>query len=105
VGEFLERRGWRWTLAAGSRGPIDLLARRGQVRVAAQIKATREDRISTRRLRPADEQRLRSAATRETADPILALACRNYVWFISVVTGDLLLEGTLRPPRYDYRGS
>jgi Holliday junction resolvase len=58
VGEFLERRGFHWRRAPGSRGSIDLLAENGEIRCGIQIKATRKDLISYARLTIDSERRL-----------------------------------------------
>ncbi len=103
IAEFLERRGWDWKIARGSRGPIDLLIRRGRQQIAIQVKATRAESISSSRLGPAEEQRFRRAAARRGARPVVALAVRNEVWFEGVPDGRTLLTGKLRRLHYEYR--
>jgi len=41
VGKFLGRHGFRWRQVPGSRGPFDLVARRGSECWLVQVKATR----------------------------------------------------------------
>jgi len=102
VAEFLGRRGLHWGRAQGSRGPVDLVAERGALRLAIQVKATRSDFTSYMRLRRRDETGLiRSAAARK-ARPALALVSRNYVWLVSVPDGNLTERGELRPVQYEY---
>ncbi|SRR6266571_2104654 len=45
VGEFLERNGFEWGRAPGSRGPVDFVAKKGRRPVAVQVKSTRKDCI------------------------------------------------------------
>ncbi len=77
LGEFLERRGFDWERAQGSRGPVDLIAKRGALRLAIQVKATRSDFTNYTRLSPQDETRLIRSAARHRARPTLALVSRN----------------------------
>lgn len=103
VGEFLERRGWRWAVARASRGPADIVAERGRTRIAIQVKATRSDFVSYGRLRADPESHLRLHASRASAQPILALVSRNHVWLLSVPDQRLLSSGSLRRLRHVYR--
>ena len=100
MAEFLERRGFAWARAAGSRGPVDLIAKRGSLRLAIQVKATRGDSTSYTRLPRRDETRLIRSAARREAKPSLALVSRNYFWLVSVPEESLLVEGELKPLRY-----
>jgi hypothetical protein len=58
VAEFLERRGFDWGRARGSRGPVDLLAERSKTRLAIQVKSTRRDVTSYTRLSLSEEMGL-----------------------------------------------
>jgi Holliday junction resolvase len=102
VGEFLERRGFSPARAQGSRGPVDLMAEKGRLRLAIQVKATRADTTSYTRLGPADETRLKRSAAARRAEPALALVCRDYLWLVSVRDERLIMEGDLKPLRRDY---
>jgi Holliday junction resolvase len=102
VGEFLERRGFNWKRAAGSKGSIDLVAWKGRVRLGIQIKATRKDYISYTRMDIDSEQRLMRDAKSLKVNPMLSLVSKNYAWFITVPDGKLLLEGELKSLKYDY---
>jgi Holliday junction resolvase len=102
VGEFLERRGFQWTRAPGSRGSIDLLAENGEIRCGIQIKATRKDLISYTRLTIDSERKLLAEAGKLGVKPLLALVSRNHVGFFVVPSGKLLLKGKLRPLQYEY---
>ena len=104
VAEFLERRGFACGRALGSRGPVDLVAEKSTLRLAIQVKATRDDFTSYTRLRPGDETSLRRSAAPRRARPVLALVSRNYVWLISVPDQDLMVQGELKPLRYEYPG-
>ena len=102
VGEFLRRRGFECRRARGSRGPVDLVAQRGRLKLAIQVKATRGDSTTYTRLGPRDEARLLRAATARRARSALALVSRNYVWLVSVPDDKVIVEGDLKPLRYDY---
>lgn len=102
VAEFLERRGYDWGRAAGSRGAVDLIAKKGRQSLAIQVKATRNDSISYTRLTPDEEAKLLDYTDGNTATPVLALVTRNYVWFLSVPDGEELLKGSLKPLKYQY---
>src|SRR5258708_14697219 len=102
MGEVLERRGFKWGRAASSQGPIDLIAARGRLRLAIQVKATRSEFTSYIRLSPRDEIRLIRSAAGRKASPTLALVSRNYFWLISVPDEILIEEGTLTTLRYLY---
>jgi Holliday junction resolvase len=104
LGEFLQRRGFYCERARGSRGPVDLIAARGRLRLAVQVKATRSDSISYTRLGPADETRLLRSAAARRARPALALVSRNYVWLLSVPGENVIAKGELKPLRYEYPG-
>jgi Holliday junction resolvase len=102
VAEFLERRGFKWDRTPASRGPLDLIAAKGRLHLAIQVKATRSDFTRYTRLSRRDETRiLRSAAVRR-ARPTLALVSRNYLWLVSVPDEILIKEGELRLLRYEY---
>jgi Holliday junction resolvase len=102
LAEFLERRRFEWGRAVGSRGPLDLIANRGTLRLVIQVKATRRDSTSYSRLSQRDETRLLRSAAARKARPALALVCRNYVWLLSVPDQQLIDEGELRSLRYEY---
>ncbi|MGP8176253.1 MAG: hypothetical protein ACLP7O_17145 [Terracidiphilus sp.] len=90
--------------ARASRGPVDLVAKRSKTRLAIQVKSTRRNVTSYTRLSPNEEMRLiRSAAPRK-AKPVLALVSQNYVWLVSVPNQDPVVEGELKPLRYEYPG-
>lgn len=97
VGEHLERNGWRWGVSRGSRGPVDLVAERGDHRIAVQVKATRAQSISSARLSDTDARRLERSAARLGATPVAAFVAQNDVWFESVPEGKALAEGRLKP--------
>jgi len=102
VGEFLERRRFKWERSQGSRGPIDLVAQRGSTKIAIQVKATRKDYTSYTKLTIDGESRLIKAAKRINATPVLALVSKNYLWLVSVPDNEILLKGKLRKLKYDY---
>ncbi len=102
LGEFLERRSFDWGRARGSRGPVDLIAARGRLRLAIQVKATRRDFTSYTRLSPRDETRLLRSAAARRARPTLALVSGNYVWLVSVPDENLIAKGELRRLRHEY---
>jgi Holliday junction resolvase len=102
VGEFLRRRRFECRRARGSRGPIDLVARRGGHRLAIQVKSTRLGCVTYTRLGPSGETRLIRAAVARRAKPALALVSRNYVWLVSVPGDEVILEGELKPLQYEY---
>ena len=104
LGEFLERRGFAWARAQGSRGPGDLIAIRGRQRLAIQVKATRKDRTSYARLSQEEEQALVRSARARKAIPALALVSRNHVWLIRIPDETLLGQGELKPLNYVYGG-
>lgn len=102
IGEFLERRGFDWGRSPGSRSPIDILAQKGRMKWAIQVKATRKPYTTSGRLSQEHEHELMNSASRIRAMPILALATRNYVWLVAVPAEDLLLKGRLMPLKYIY---
>jgi Holliday junction resolvase len=102
VGEFLERHGFSWGRAAGSRGVADLVAKKGRQNLAIQVKSTRALTISYTRLSLSEEAALLAYTDGNKAVPILALVTRNYVWFVRVPDGKELLKGTLKPLKYHY---
>lgn len=102
VAEFLERRSYDWKIAKGSRGSIDIIAKKGRRNWAVQVKATRRDRIYYTRLTADEEKKLTRGAKRIKATPILALVTKNYVWFVTVPNEKLMLRGKLIPLRYEY---
>jgi len=104
VAEFLERRGFECGRAQGSRGPVDVIAERGRLRLAIQVKATRSDVTSYTRLSCRDETRLIRSAAARSASPALALVSRNHVWLVSVPGEELIVEGELKVLRYEYPG-
>ncbi len=101
VGEFLERRGFKWDRSPGSRGPIDLIAKNGSIKFAIQIKATRNEYTSYTKLTINEEEKLIKAAKRIKAKPTLALVARNYLWLVSVLDDEVILEGELRRLKYN----
>jgi Holliday junction resolvase len=102
VGEFYERQAYSWKRAFGSRGPVDVIARKGSQRHAIQVKSTRARAASSSRLTAKEEARLLSWAKRMKMTPVLALVCGNYVWLLRVPDYLPLLEGELKPLKYDY---
>jgi len=102
VGEFLERRGFAWGCAVGSRGPADLVAQKGRQHLAIQVKATRDLSISYTRLTPREETNLLNYTDGNKATPVLALVSRNYVWLLRLPDGEELLKGNLKPLKYEY---
>jgi Holliday junction resolvase len=102
VAEFLQRRGFDWGRAAGSRGCVDLLAQKGREYLAIQVKSTRSLSISTTRLTLDEEASLIAYTDGSAAIPTLALVSRNYVWFLSVPDSEVFLEGNLKPLKYVY---
>jgi len=100
VGEFLQRRGFLWGRAHGSRGPIDLFAQKGSRILAIQVKSTRKTSISSARLTQCEEDRLLEACygRRETA--VLALVMRNFVYLVRVTDRKILFKGDLKPLKY-----
>lgn len=103
LAEFLARRGFDWERATGSRGPVDVMAQKGRRRLAIQVKATRSDLTRYTRLSQRDETRLIRSAAARRAKAALALVSRNYVWIVSVPTEKRIIEGELRPLRYEYQ--
>jgi len=103
VAEFLERRGFSWERAQGSRGPVDLIAKRGKLRLAIQVKATRTDSTSYTRLNSHEESRLLRSAAAQRARATLALVSRNYLWLVSVPHDTVIVEGELNPLQYEYQ--
>jgi Holliday junction resolvase len=102
VAEFLQRRGFSWGRASGSRGAVDLVAEKGSQYLAIQVKATRNLSISTTRLTPNEEAGLLDYTDGNSAIPTLALVSRNYVWFLRVPESEVIFEGVLKPLRYNY---
>src|SRR5260221_3498939 len=96
IGEFLERRGFSWGCASGSRGVVDVFAKRGCQSLAIQVKATRDLSISYTRLTLDEEAKLLDYTEGSKALPTLALVTRNYVWFLSVPDGQELFKGSLK---------
>jgi Holliday junction resolvase len=103
VGEFLVRRGFKVERFRGSRGPVDLIAKKGGLQLAIQVKATRDDIISAERLKRTDETRLIRSAAGRKAKPVLALVSRNYFELFSVPNAEPIAKGELKPLRRDYR--
>ena len=103
VGELLERSGFLWGRTQGSRGPVDLIAKKGRRAVAIQVKSTRKDhvdycaQISQRQ----ETSLIRSSAARR-ASAVVALVSRNTVTFLS--GRRVIGEARLKPLRYDYPG-
>ena len=95
--------GFSWGRAQGSRGPVDIIAKRGRRSIAIQVKSTRKDcidycaQISQRQ----ETSLIRSSAARG-ASPVVALVSRNSVTFMS--GRQTVGEGRLKPLRYDYPG-
>src|SRR5437899_2888611 len=58
LAEFLQRRGFNWERNPASRGPVDLIAVKGRLRLAIQVKATRSNSTSYTRLSRQEETRL-----------------------------------------------
>ena len=104
VAEFLERRGFELGRARASRGPVDLVAKRGSTRLAIQVKSTRRDSTEYTRLSRRQEISLMRSAAPRKATPALALVCRNCVALLSVPDQSLMVKGELRPLRHDYPG-
>jgi Holliday junction resolvase len=102
LAEALERRGFSWERAKGSRGPVDLVANKGRLNLAIQVKSTRSDVISYTRLRIRHEENLLSVIAGTRATPVLALISRNYFWLLRIPDGMELLKGRLVPLRYRY---
>jgi Holliday junction resolvase len=102
VGEFLQRRGYEWGRAPGSRGAVDLVAKKGRQSLAIQVKATRALSILATRLTPQEEENLLRFTDGNTAIPVLALVSRNYVWLMRVPDDEELLKGNLKPLKYLY---
>ncbi|HEX7320181.1 MAG TPA: hypothetical protein VF399_07490 [bacterium] len=100
VGEFLKRRKYQWSIARGSRGPIDVMAVKGRRKWAIQVKSTRKISISYARLTIDDEKKLVMSAKRKNAIPVLALVVGNSVGFFKISNRDLMLRGKLRPLQY-----
>jgi hypothetical protein len=114
VGEFLEfRRGFHdWGRARGSRGPFDLVARRGSEYWLIQVKATRSGGNPQAALRRAiaEAPALRKAAERyrrkysDSFRPVAAVVEGNYVWFFDVDGEPRLIdEGELEELRRKYK--
>ena len=103
VGELLERRGFLWSRAQGSRGPVDLVAKKGRRTIAIQVKSTREDCVDycAQITQRQEISLVRSSAARR-ASAVVALVSRNTVTFVS--GRRVIGEGRLRPLRYDYSG-
>ncbi len=102
VGEVLELQGFDVARFQGSRGPVDLIAKKGRLRLAIQVKATRDDTISSDRLNRTDESRLTQSAAGTKAKPVLALVSRDYFELFSVPGGETIAKGKLKPLRRDY---
>lgn len=102
VGEFLERKGYKWLRTAGSKGAVDVIAKKRRKKWAIQVKATRKDYTSYTRLTKKEEQELITMAILLECKPILALTAKNYVWFVTVPEEKLLLKGKLKPLKYKY---
>ena len=101
VGEFLERNGFEWGRAQGSRGPVDLVAKKGRRTVAVQVKSTRKDCIDycAQMSQRQEISLIRSSAARR-ASAVVALVSRNSVTFVS--GRQIIGEGRLKPLRYEY---
>jgi Holliday junction resolvase-like predicted endonuclease len=107
VGEFLERRGFKWERVQDSRGAFDLRARRGSECWLVQVKATRsggDPRAAFRRALD-EAPALRNEAKRyRKCRPVAAVVEGNYVWFFDVSEQDarLIMEGELKELRREY---
>ncbi len=90
--------------AQGSRGPVDLVAKKGKRKFAVQVKSTRKDGIDY--CAQINQQQaislVRSASARRSS-AIVALVSRNTVIFFS--GRQIIGEGRLKPLRRDYQGS
>lgn len=102
VSEFLERRGYKWVISRGSRGPIDIIAKRKSRKWGIQVKATRKNYITYTRFSIDEEHKLVRVAKRRKVKPILALVTKNYVWFVTVPNENLMLHGKLKVLKYEY---
>jgi len=101
VGELLERHGFSWGRAQGSRGPVDLVANKGRRKVAIQVKATRKDCVDyCAQISQREETSLVRSSSARRAAPVVALVSRNTVTFVS--GREIVGEGRLKPLRYDY---
>lgn len=90
VGMFLTRKSWKVWITKGSRGPWDLYAKKGSRKWCIQVKATRKTRTGTSKLSVEAARKLKIAAARKKAIPVLALLAQNNVWFLSVRNHRLL---------------
>jgi Holliday junction resolvase len=103
VGELLERSGFLWGRAQGSRGPVDLIAKKGRRAVAIQVKSTRKDYVDyCAQISPRQETSLIRSSAARRASAVVALVSRNTVTFVS--GRSVIGEARLKPLRYDYPG-
>lgn len=84
VGKYLTKKGWDVWIARGSRGPCDLFAAKNFRKWCIQVKASRKTQITSSVFSSKAERRLKNAATRKKAIPVLALVAQNTVGFYSV---------------------
>ncbi len=84
VGKFLISKGWKVWISLGSSGAYDLFAIKGSRKWFIQVKATRKISITSTRLSPEQERRLKISATKGGGVPVLALVAQNTVAFYSV---------------------
>ena len=101
VGEFCERKGFKWQRSPGSKGPHDIMIKRKN-RYVIQVKSTRKRNISTSRLSKEGEKKLIREAKKKRAHPCLAVVCQNDVWILSVPEKKVLAKGKLKSLKYKY---
>jgi Holliday junction resolvase len=102
VAEFLGRRGYECGRSQGSRGAMDLIAKRGRRRYAIQVKATRSRSISMSRVSPDEFDALCDVAETYGLTPMVALVSGNYLWLVRASDDETVIEGQLLPLRYVY---
>lgn len=102
VAECLERRGFDRMRSPGSRGPVDLFARRGRPTLAIQVNATRGNSIEYARLSAREESKLLRETRRTGAVHVAAFVVRNEAWFVDVRDGEEFDRVRLRTHKYEY---
>jgi Holliday junction resolvase len=88
VAARLRNEGYNTKLSPGSRGPSDIMARKGTKKWAIQVKASRDS--SPCSISGEGERRLKIQAQKLGATPVLACVNRGKVRYYSVRTGQKL---------------
>jgi Holliday junction resolvase len=83
VAERLRRKGWKVKMSPASRGPYDLLAKKGRRLWLVQVKATRRPVTFVEKLSTEERDALICVADSRMAVPVLALVAKGWIFFLS----------------------